>query len=270
MLDFERQREKTFFLPRGCAARAWGPSMDNISALAAFTAGVLSFASPCILPLIPAYLSFLSGVSVLEMRRETGGEGQPGQVFLNALFFVLGFSCVFVLLGASATAVGKALISQMSLLKKAAGVLIVFFGLHMLGLLRLSFLDRERRYHQKEKPIGLFGSFGVGVAFALGWTPCIGPILAAVLFYAGTRETVGQGIWLLTVYSAGLGIPFLLAAVGVDRFVRFSRTFKRHFRTVEIASGLLLLVLGVLIFTDDMTRITLFLLRVFGGPPGSG
>ncbi len=244
--------------------------MDNISTAASFAAGLLSFASPCILPLIPAYLSFISGVSVLEMRRESVGESQPGRVFLNALFFVLGFSCVFVLMGASATAVGKALISQISLLKKAAGLLIVFFGLHMLGVFRIRLLDRERRYHQKEKPIGLFGSFGVGVAFALGWTPCIGPILAAVLFYAGTRETVGQGIWLLTVYSAGLGIPFLLAAIGVERFVRFSQTFKRHFRAVEIFSGLLLIGLGVLILTDDMTRITLFLLKMFGGPPAGG
>jgi len=242
--------------------------MDNISTVASFTAGLLSFASPCILPLIPAYLSFISGVSVLEIRQETGGQRQASRVFLNALFFVLGFSCVFVLLGASATTVGKALISQMSLLKKAAGLLIVFFGLHMLGLFRIPLLDRERRYHQKEKPIGLFGSFGVGVAFALGWTPCIGPILAAVLFYAGPRETVGQGIWLLTVYSAGLGIPFLLAAIGIERFVRFSQAFKRHFRAVEIFSGLLLIGLGILILTDDMTRITLFLLKVFGGPPG--
>lgn len=242
--------------------------MDNISTAASFAAGLLSFASPCILPLIPAYLSFISGVSVLEMRREPGGKSQPGRVFLNALFFVLGFSCVFVLMGASATAVGKALISQLSLLKKAAGLLIVFFGLHMLGVFRIRLLDREKRYHQKEKPIGLLGSFGVGVAFALGWTPCIGPILAAVLFYAGTRETVGQGIWLLTVYSAGLGIPFLLAAIGIDRFVRFSQTFKRHFRVVEVVSGLLLIGLGILILTDDISRITLILLKIFGGPPG--
>lgn len=242
--------------------------MDNISTAASFAAGLLSFASPCILPLIPAYLSFISGVSVLEMRRGPGGESPPGRVFLNALFFVLGFSCVFVLLGASATAVGKALISQISLLKKAAGLLIVFFGLHMLGVFRIRLLDREKRYHQKEKPIGLLGSFGVGVAFALGWTPCIGPILAAVLFYASTRETVGQGIWLLTVYSAGLGIPFLLAAIGIDRFVRFSQTFRRHFRAVEVFSGLLLIALGILILTDDISRITLILLKIFGGPPG--
>lgn len=246
--------------------------MDNISTVASFTAGLLSFASPCILPLIPAYLSFISGVSVLEMRQESGAQRQSSRVLLNALFFVLGFSCVFVLLGASATTVGKALISQISLLKKAAGLLIVFFGLHMLGLFRISFLDREKRFHHKQKPIGLVGSFGVGVAFALGWTPCVGPILAAVLFYAGTRETVGQGIWLLTVYSAGLGIPFLLAAIGIQQFVRFFHTFKRHFRAVEVFSGLLLIGLGTLILTDDMTRITFFLLKfkVFGGPPSGG
>jgi len=243
--------------------------MENLSAFASFTAGLLSFLSPCILPLIPAYLSFVSGVSLAEMRNESPASHAMNRVFLNAVFFVLGFSFVFVSLGASATFLGKLLLAQMASLKKLAGVLILLFGLHVLGVLRIRFLDRERRYHQRKKPLGLLGSFVVGVAFAFGWTPCIGPILAAILFYAGTQETVGQGVWLLSVYSAGLGIPFLVAALGVGRFLRVSNLFKNHFRGIEIVSGLLLMAVGVLILTDDLTRITVYLMKIFGSPPVS-
>ncbi|MEW6443307.1 MAG: cytochrome c biogenesis protein CcdA [bacterium] len=241
--------------------------MVQISTFASFTAGLLSFLSPCILPLIPAYLSFISGVSLSEMREDGRGTRSTGRVLLNALFFVLGFSLVFVSLGASATVLGKVLVSQMGLLRKAAGLLVIVFGLHTLGVFRIRFLDREKRYHQQRKPVGILGSFTVGLAFAFGWTPCIGPILAAILFYAGTRETIGQGIWLLSIYSAGLGIPFLLSAVGVERFLSVSRVFKSHFRAIEIVSAVLLIAVGVLILTDDLTRITAYLLRVTGGLP---
>jgi cytochrome c-type biogenesis protein len=243
--------------------------MENISTLASFTAGLLSFLSPCILPLIPAYLSFVSGLSLAEMRRESPAPRATNRVFLNALFFVLGFSFVFVSLGASATFLGGLLLTQMAIFKKLSGILILLFGFHTLGILRIRFLDRERRYHQREKPLGVLGSFFVGLAFAFGWTPCIGPILAAILFYAGTRETVAQGVWLLAVYSAGLGIPFLLAALGMDRFLRVSNLFKNHFRGIEILSGLLLMAVGVLILTDDLTRITFYLLKIFGNSPVS-
>ncbi len=240
--------------------------MENISFFAAFSAGLLSFLSPCILPLIPAYLSFISGVSVAEMRQEGPSEASAtGQVFFNALAFVLGFSIVFILLGASATLVGNFLLARLVVLKKLGGGLVILFGLHTLGLFRIGFLDYEKRYHQQRKRFGLFGSLLVGIAFALGWTPCIGPILAAILFLAGTKETVGEGIGLLSVYSAGVGIPFLLAALGVERFFRVSSAFKGRFRTIEIVSGSLLIVVGILILTNDLDRITRLGLGMIGG-----
>ena len=238
--------------------------MDNVSLFAAFTAGLLSFLSPCILPLIPAYLSFISGLSLSEMRKEESDVRSSAKVLSNALLFVLGFSFVFVSLGASATFFGKFLLAELGILRRIAGILVILFGFHMLGVFRIGFLDQEKRYHQRTKTLGLFGSFLVGLAFALGWTPCIGPILATILFLASTKETVAQGIWLLGIYSAGLGIPFLLAALAVDRFFQVTTAFKRHFRAVEITSGLLLIAVGILILTDDLTRITAYLLKFSG------
>ena len=238
----------------------------SVSLFAAFTAGLITFISPCILPLIPAYLSFISGRSIQELRQ--GKERDRGvvlRVVADALFFVLGFSLVFVVLGASATFIGQFLLSRMALLKKVAGLLILLFGLHTMGILRLSFLDVEKRYHQRSKTLGLFGSLLVGVAFAFGWTPCIGPILAAILVYAGTKKTLYEGILLLSVYSFGLGIPFLLAAIGMETFLGFSQFLKRHFRTVEIVSGILLIFVGVLILSDDLFRISSLLMKAFGG-----
>ena len=239
--------------------------MEDISLYAAFTAGLLSFLSPCILPLIPAYLSFVSGVSLSEMRKEESDPKSAGKVLSNALLFVLGFSFVFVALGASATFLGKFLIAELGMLRKIAGVLVILLGLLVLGVFRIGFLDQEKRYHQRTKSFGLFGSFLVGMAFAFGWTPCIGPILAAILFVASTKETVSQGIGLLGVYSAGLGIPFLLAALAVERFLRVSSWIKRHFQAIKLTSGLLLIAVGALMLTDDLTRITEFLMRLTGG-----
>jgi len=236
--------------------------MENTSLFAAFTAGLLSFLSPCILPLIPAYLSFISGVSLSEMRKEESESKSSVKVLSNALFFVIGFSFVFVALGASATFLGKFLIAELGILRRVAGVLVILLGLLVLGVFRIGFLDQEKRYHQRTKPFGLFGSFLVGMAFAFGWTPCIGPILAGILFVASTKETVVQGIGLLGVYSAGLGIPFLLAALAVDRFLRVSSWINRHFQAIKITSGLLLIAVGILMLTDDLTRITEVLMKL--------
>jgi cytochrome c-type biogenesis protein len=242
--------------------------MENTSLYAAFTAGLLSFLSPCILPLIPAYLSFISGVSLSEMRGEESDRKSSARVLSNALIFVLGFSFVFVALGASATFLGKFLIAEIGILRKIAGVLVILLGLLVLGVFRVGFLDQEMRFHQKRKTFGLLGSFLVGMAFAFGWTPCIGPILAAILFVASTKETVAQGIGLLGVYSAGLGIPFLLSAVAVDRFINVSSWLKRHFQAIKITSGLLLIGVGILMLTDDLTRITQYLMRITAGLQG--
>lgn len=226
---------------------------DQISFGVAFLAGIVSFLSPCVLPLIPGYLSFVSGVSAEEMRQETKPALLTARIFFSALFFVLGFSTVFILLGASATGIGQFLVSRLRIFSKIAGALIVLLGLHVTGLFKWNFLLREKRFEVRTKGLGWFGSFAVGATFAFGWTPCIGPILAGILAYAGTRETVFQGVVLLVFYSLGLGIPFLLTAVGIPQFFRFFGKMKRWMRAIEIASGILLVFIGVLIFTDRLT-----------------
>jgi len=226
---------------------------DQISLGVAFLAGVVSFLSPCVLPLIPGYLSFISGVSAEEMRQEAKPAALTGRIFFSALFFVLGFSTVFVLLGASATGIGKFLLSRIQIFSKIAGIVIILLGLHVTGLFKWDFLLREKRIGIRKKTMGWPGCFIVGATFAFGWTPCIGPILAGILAYAGTRETVLQGVILLTFYSLGLGIPFLLAAVSVPQFFRFFGKMKGWLHRIEIASGLLLIFIGVLIFTNRLT-----------------
>lgn len=234
--------------------------MEHVSWIAAFTAGIISFISPCVLPLIPAYLSFISGVSLEEMRQQEGGRARVlRKVSLNAILFILGFSVVFILLGATATVLGQFLLSKLAILSKIGGVILVILGLHIAGVFRLKFLDYERRFHTSKKPIRGIGSFFVGMIFAFGWTPCIGPILAAILGYAGTKETVSQGILLLSIYSLGLGLPFFLAGIGINTFFSlFERLMriKKFFRIIEIVSGVLLILVGVLIFTNDLQRIT--------------
>ena len=229
--------------------------MENISLLAAFTAGIISFVSPCVLPLIPGYLSFISGVSLEEMR---GGERKSEalkKVSLNTLFFVLGFSFVFVAMGASATFVGEFLLSKLSLFNKIAGVIIILLGLHIIGVFKISFLNYEKRFHTKSKPLSPLGSFVVGLAFAFGWTPCIGPILGGILALAANQDTMGKGIMLLSSYSLGLGIPFLVTAVSFNTFLGVFGRVKRHFRTIEIISGLFLVTIGFLIFIGSFGYI---------------
>jgi cytochrome c-type biogenesis protein len=220
--------------------------LENISILAAFTAGVISFISPCVLPLIPGYLSFISGVSVEELKTGDKRSEALRKVSVNTLFFVLGFSVVFVALGASATVIGEFLLSKLALFTKIAGVIIIILGLHIMGVFRISFLNYEKRFHRKSKPLGPLGSFAVGLAFAFGWTPCIGPILAGILALAANQDTVGKGVALLSSYSLGLGIPFFITAVSFNTFLGVFGWVKKHFRTVEIVSGLLLVVIGVL------------------------
>ncbi|MFN3429488.1 MAG: cytochrome c biogenesis CcdA family protein [Candidatus Sericytochromatia bacterium] len=229
--------------------------MNSISLYTAFGAGLASFLSPCVLPLVPGYLSFLSGASIDQLRASDGHSEVRGRVLANAGAFVAGFSLVFILLGASATALGQLLLAHMPLLGKIAGVLIIGFGLHAMGVLKLSWLYREKRVQLSRKPVGLFGSVLVGMAFAFGWTPCIGPILAGILAYAGTQETMGEGITLLAAYSVGLGIPFLLAGLGFERFSRLADRFKRQMRAVEVVSGLLLIAIGVLIATNSLSLL---------------
>jgi cytochrome c-type biogenesis protein len=222
---------------------------EGVGILAAVTAGLISFVSPCVLPVVPAYLSFVSGMSIEEMRSSTAvGLGKRRRVLMNCLAFVAGFSLVFIALGASATTVGAFLLEKSKILSQVAGIVIVIFGLNTMGILKIPFLNYERRFHQNTKAAGLVGSFIVGLAFAFGWTPCIGPILGAILGVASTRETVGEGMVLLSAYSLGLGVPFLLAGLSVDRFFQVSSHFKKQFQVIQVVSGVFMVIVGWMIF----------------------
>jgi cytochrome c-type biogenesis protein len=231
---------------------------ENVTLIAAFGAGFLSFISPCVLPLIPGYLSFVSGVSLEEMRDENAVAARR-QVVITSLAFVLGFSLVFVALGASASVIGKFLFRNSNILGKIAGVLVIIFGLHTMGVFRIPFLETEKRLQAGSKPKSLMGAVMVGMAFGFGWTPCIGPILSGILVLAGSQETVWQGVVLLAVYSMGLGIPFLLTSLAINKFFAASGRIRRHYHKIEIASGALLVGIGVLLFTDQMTVIVRYL-----------
>jgi cytochrome c-type biogenesis protein len=239
--------------------------MDGVSLLGAFVAGLLSFVSPCVLPLIPGYLSFVSGVTLEEMRGTAGGTltapppGTRRKIFASSLAFVAGFSLVFVSLGASATAVGQALSGHLTLLGRIAGAIIIVFGLHMMGVLRIGWLYTDLRVHRLQKPAGLLGALVVGVAFAFGWTPCIGPVLAAILTVAAAQESVGNGVRLLASYSLGLGVPFIATALAINQFFAAFARVRRYYRAIEVASGALLIAIGLLIFTNRFTIIARYL-----------
>ena len=248
---------------------------ENVTLLAAFGAGLLSFISPCVLPLIPGYLSYVSGVTVDEMRGGTGPLTTPGgsaaaavalagpvarrRVVFASLAFILGFSIVFVSLGASASAIGRLLLSRLTILSKVAGAIIIVFGLHTMGVFRIEWLYQEKRVQATRQPAGPVGALLVGIAFAFGWTPCIGPILAGILAIAAAQDTVGDGVRLLSAYSLGLGVPFLATALAIDRFFAAFAHIRRHYHKVEVASGALLVVIGALIFTNRFTVIAQWL-----------
>jgi cytochrome c-type biogenesis protein len=241
---------------------------EHVTLFAAFGAGLLSFISPCVLPLIPGYLSYISGLSLDEMRGTgNGGTAVAGaqaaavreRVVLSSLAFILGFSLVFIALGASASAIGKFVLSQLSLLGKIAGVIIIVFGLHTMGLLRIGWLYQEKRFETSRRPAGPLGAVLVGIAFAFGWTPCLGPILAGILALAATQDTVVYGVRLLALYSLGLGVPFLATALAVNRFFNAFAVIRRHYHAIEVTSGALLVAIGVLIFTDRFTIIAQWL-----------
>jgi cytochrome c-type biogenesis protein len=232
---------------------------QNVSLLAAFAAGFLSFVSPCVLPLIPGYISFVSGISVEEMRGDVAPSTSRLQIFFTSLAFVVGFSIVFVTLGASATAVGKFLFARLPLFSKIAGVILIIFGLHTMGVFRLAFLETEKRVHSQRKPAGPFGAMLVGIAFAFGWTPCIGPILGGILAIAGSRNSVAEGVTLLAVYSLGLGIPFLITSLAINQFFGAAKRIRKYYHAIELTSGALLIAIGVLIISGELTIITRFL-----------
>lgn len=228
---------------------------SSISISAAFIFGMLSFFSPCVLPLVPAYLSYMSGVSIEELASARTSEALK-RTGLKSLLFVLGFSTVFVLMGATATSLSQMLLGYMSLLMKVAGVTIIIFGLHITGVFRIPALYREKRFHLKLKNIGFAGAFLIGVMFAFGWTPCIGPVLAGILTLAANSETASKGILLLAMYSLGLGIPFIIAGFATGAALRMLSKAKKHLRKIEIASGVLLILLGILVLTGHLQALS--------------
>ena len=233
--------------------------IENVTLLAAFGAGLLSFISPCVLPLIPGYLSYISGLSLDEMRGTGAVTVAPpavrNRVLLSSFAFIIGFSLVFVALGASASAIGQFLMTRLTMLGRIAGAIIILFGLHTMGLLRIDWLYQEKRVQTNRRPAGFFGALLVGVAFAFGWTPCIGPILAGILAVAAAQNTIGEGVKLLLAYSLGLAIPFFAAALAINRFFAAFARIRKHYHFIELTSGALLVIIGILIFTNRFTII---------------
>lgn len=233
----------------------------DVSHAGAFLAGMLSFASPCVLPLVPAYLGFLSGVSYAELTE--GNVVSRRRVLVASLAFVLGFATVFVALGATASAVSRTLVEHMDVLAKIAGSLIVVLGLHYADLIRIPFLQRDARLDVPDQPAGLVGAYVMGLAFAFGWTPCVGPVLATILMVAGTGDSVGYGVSLLSVYALGMGLPFVIAAAAARPFFALSKRFRARMRAVQLVTGGLMIVTGALIFTGSMSIIGQWLLDTF-------
>ncbi len=287
---------------------------DNVSLGLAFLAGLLSFASPCVLPLFPSYISYLTGLSYEEIKDGGDESGVRALILINSLFFILGFSAVFIALGASISYLGNVLFNYQDGIRVAGGVLITMFGLYIgdraldfrgqgflknlpgllpvgvalvmllagaLGIARdqptlggvlmavglyaaaavyFPALSQEKRFSLKSKPAGWAGSFVVGVTFAAGWTPCVGPILGSILLFAGTKETATEGVILLAAYSAGLGVPFLLSGLGVSYFFKFYQSFRRYFRAVELGSSVMLLAVGILLISNYLSVISAYLI----------
>jgi cytochrome c-type biogenesis protein len=229
--------------------------MHNLPLPAAvFVAGLISFLSPCVLPLVPGYVSLISGVGVEELKLQ---EGQLfRKVMLNSSAFIIGFSIVFITLGAISTEVGQFLALYKSLLARVAGAVIIVFGLHLTGIFQIKALLADTRLHGLKGSSSAWGAFVIGFAFAFGWTPCVGPILAVVLGFAAAQDTVMKGILLLAIYSAGLAVPFLLTSLGIERFLKFYNRFKFHMHAVEVASGVLLIFLGGLLVLGRFTMIS--------------
>lgn len=231
---------------------------EGVSIPLAFLGGILSFVSPCVLPLVPAYISFIAGVSFEELSDESASANLRRVILVNSLMFILGFTTVFVvILGSSAQLFGHLFMQYQDVIRKIGGLAIIVLGIHIIGIINIGFLQREKRLHffNRDKPMGIFGSFLVGIGFAAGWTPCIGPILGAIFTVAATSESRFAGINLFVAYSAGLAIPFMLTSLGINRFLRHFGRLKKHMRAISVVTGLFLIVTGVLIFLNSFAII---------------
>lgn len=246
-------------------------SIAEISLMSALFAGALSFLSPCVLPLVPPYLCYMAGVSVDQFRGGTAGDATSvtataatrRAILLSALFFTLGFATVFVALGAGASSIGVLLRQHLDLLSKIGGIIIIIMGLNFLGLFRIGMLSREARFQSGGKPATLSGAYVMGLAFAFGWTPCIGPVLGAILGVAASRETVGEGAMLLSVYSLGLAVPFWIAAAFSGAFMRFLGRFRRHLGMVEKLMGIFLILTGLAFLFGFISSMAIWFQQTF-------
>jgi cytochrome c-type biogenesis protein len=236
-------------------------SIQQISLFAAFAAGLLSFVSPCVLPLVQSYVSYITGLSLERLTDPAERQRFRKSIIINSLLFIAGFSSVFIAFGASASLIGQVLITYQDHIRKIGGVLIVVFGLSLLGMLNIRFLSTEKRMHFGSRPAGYVGSFLIGVAFAAGWTPCVGPVLGTILLYASTTDSLLNGVTLLASYSLGLGLPLFATALGVDRFLSYFKQVRSYLWGVSTVSGVFLVVVGVMIYANSLTMITSFLER---------
>jgi len=238
---------------------------EEISTLIAFSAGLLSFVSPCILPLVPSYITYITGVSFKELTDVKAKAKLRWATVSHSLLFIMGFSTIFILMGASASYLGQILVQYQYWIMKGGGTLIILLGIHFTGIINLPFLQMEKRIELRKKPLGYLGSFLVGIVFAAGWTPCIGPILSTILIYASTSQNFTTGILLLTVYSMGLGIPFFLSSLAFNSFLSAFDRIKRYMRVITIVSGIFLIIIGILFLTDTFKEINTYL-NMFGNP----
>jgi len=236
-------------------------SLPQTSLMAAFLAGLASFISPCVLPLVPSYLMYITGLSLNQLSAAAKRRRLRKTIVVNSLMFIAGFSLVFVAFGASASLIGQFLTDHQQLLRKVGGVSIILFGLYVLGILNLKFLMTERRIHLRSRPAGYAGSLLIGATFAAGWTPCVGPVLGSMLLYASTTETLMDGVILLAFYSAGLGLPFFGAAMGIDRFLVSFKRVREYLGVVSVMSGTLLILFGFLVYDNSLAVMTSFLER---------
>ena len=235
--------------------------MSDVNVFVAFAAGIFSFLSPCVLPLIPSYLSFISGVSLEDMRHDQPLKRVRARVVLNSVAFIAGFSLVFISLGVSASFLGSLFFGYRNSIRIVGGLFILLVGLYLIGLLKIPALERYLQFNLKDKPAGYLGSVLVGITFAVAWTPCVGPILGAILALAGTSGEIGRGTLLLSTYAAGLGLPFFLSALAINSFMQFSQSFRRYIHAVHMTGGILLVIVGLLLITDYMTMLNIYALR---------
>jgi cytochrome c-type biogenesis protein len=242
---------------------------ENVPFLVAFTAGVLTFLSPCILPLIPSFIVYITGISLGHLKDEHKSETEAGKVHMktitHTLVFIAGFSVVFILLGLTATAIGQVLFHYQKIIRMVGGLLIIFFGLTIMGVIKLGFMEKDHHFQVHAKKASYLGSFLVGLTFAAAWTPCAGPILGSILVIAGTEGSIPRGAALLALYSAGIAVPFLITALAINRFMKFFNKFKKVMGYVNIVGGILLVIVGIMIMTDSLNKISQIFLTLSGG-----